>query len=141
MHADKDHVWHMTTLAKLAAVDSELFVATPYRVVGLQNAEDSASATAWWEDFTGRGGEGMVVKPLQFIARGAKGLMQPALKCRGRVHLRIIYSPEYDLPFATSEVWPRTVSRFWRHAVSRFSCRAFLNYCLTTLFRSLRRCD
>lgn len=49
VHADKDHVWHMTTLAKLAAVDPELFVATPYRVVGLQNAEDQTSATAWWE--------------------------------------------------------------------------------------------
>jgi protein phosphatase len=98
VHADKDHVWHMTTLAKLAAVDPELFVATPYRVVGLQNAEDSASATAWWEELTGRGGEGMVVKPLQFIARGAKGLLQPALKCRGREYLRIIYGPEYDLP-------------------------------------------
>lgn len=98
VHADKDHVWHMTTLAKLAAVDPELFVATPYRVVGLQNAEDLTSATAWWEELTGRGGEGMVVKPLQFIARGAKGLLQPALKCRGREYLRIIYGPEYDLP-------------------------------------------
>jgi protein phosphatase len=98
VHADKDHVWQMTTLAKLAAVDPELFVATPYRVVGLQNAENLASATAWWEELTGRGGEGMVVKPLQFIARGAKGLLQPALKCRGREYLRIIYGPEYDLP-------------------------------------------
>jgi protein phosphatase len=98
VHADKDHVWHMTTLAKLAAVDPDLFVATPYRVVGMQNAEDVTSATAWWEELTGRGGEGMVVKPLQFIARGAKGLLQPALKCRGREYLRIIYGPEYDLP-------------------------------------------
>jgi protein phosphatase len=98
VHADKDHVWQMTTLAKLAAVDPDLFVATPYRVVGLQNAEDLASATAWWEELTARGGEGMVVKPLQFIARGAKGLLQPALKCRGREYLRIIYGPEYDLP-------------------------------------------
>jgi len=98
VHADKDHVWHMTTLAKLAEIDRELFVATPYRVVGLQNAEDLTSATAWWDELTSRGGEGMVVKPLQFIARGAKGLLQPALKCRGREYLRIIYGPEYDLP-------------------------------------------
>lgn len=98
VHSDKDHVWHMTALSKLAAVDPDLFVATPYRVVGLQNAEDVTSATAWWEELTGRGGEGMVVKPLQFIARGSKGLLQPALKCRGREYLRIIYGPEYDLP-------------------------------------------
>ena len=36
-----------------------------------------------------------MVKPLDFIARGPKGLVQPALKCRGREYLRIIYGPEY----------------------------------------------
>jgi protein phosphatase len=40
----------------------------------------------------------MVVKPLPFIARGKRGLLQPALKCRGREYLRIIYGPDYDLP-------------------------------------------
>ena len=40
----------------------------------------------------------MVLKPLSFVARGAKGLVQPALKCRGSEYLRIIYGPEYDLP-------------------------------------------
>jgi protein phosphatase len=45
---------------------------------------------------TGRGGEGMVVKPRAFIGRGRKGLIQPALKVRGREYLRIIYGPEYD---------------------------------------------
>jgi protein phosphatase len=39
-----------------------------------------------------------VVKPLDFVARNNKGLIQPALKCRGREYLRIIYGPEYDLP-------------------------------------------
>ena len=40
----------------------------------------------------------MVVKPLEFVTRGSKGLVQPALKCRGREYLRIIYGPEYDDP-------------------------------------------
>ena len=52
----------------------------------------------WWEELTGRGGEGMVVKPLDFIARSSRGLVQPAVKCRGREYLRIIYGPEYLLP-------------------------------------------
>jgi protein phosphatase len=38
------------------------------------------------------------VKPLAFVARGAKGLIQPAVKCRGREYLRIIYGPEYAAP-------------------------------------------
>ena len=50
------------------------------------------------EDLTGRGGEGMVIKPLGFLARGRRGLVQPALKCRGREYLRIIYGPDYTLP-------------------------------------------
>ena len=40
----------------------------------------------------------MVVKPLPFVARGRRGLVQPAVKCRGREYLRIIYGPEYTLP-------------------------------------------
>jgi protein phosphatase len=50
---------------------------------------------SWWEEMTGSGGEGMVVKPLDFVVRGTRGLVQPALKCRGREYLRIIYGPAY----------------------------------------------
>ena len=42
-----------------------------------------------------QGAEGIVVKPLSFIARGQRGLSQPAVKCRGREYQRIIYGPEY----------------------------------------------
>jgi protein phosphatase len=44
---------------------------------------------------TQRGGEGMVVKPRSFVAQGDRGLLQPAVKCRGPEYLRIIYGPEY----------------------------------------------
>ena len=40
----------------------------------------------------------MVVKPADFVSRSNKGLVQPALKCRGAEYLRIIYGPEYDMP-------------------------------------------
>ncbi|GGP65293.1 polynucleotide kinase-phosphatase [Streptomyces melanogenes] len=60
---------------------------------------DEASVRAgidWWLELTGAGGEGMVVKPLQALARGGKGrLVQPGIKVRGREYLRIIYGPEY----------------------------------------------
>ena len=46
-------------------------------------------------ELTERGGEGMVVKPYDFVASGGRGLVQPALKCRGREYLRIIYGAEY----------------------------------------------
>jgi protein phosphatase len=37
----------------------------------------------------------MVGKPFDFVAFGPKGLVQPAVKCRGPEYLRIIYGPEY----------------------------------------------
>ena len=37
----------------------------------------------------------MVVKPVDVVHRGPKGLAQPGIKCRGREYLRIIYGPEY----------------------------------------------
>jgi protein phosphatase len=40
----------------------------------------------------------MVVKPLAWMTQGPRGLVQPAVKCRGRDYLRIIYGPEYTAP-------------------------------------------
>ena len=67
------------------------------------------SAINWWEEQTANGGEGMVVKPRSFVPRGAKGLLQPALKVRGREYLRIIYGPEYDAPDNLSRLRARGV--------------------------------
>jgi protein phosphatase len=63
-------------------------------------------AAAWWHKMTVRSDgagaetadiEGMVVKPLDFMPPIDErfGRVQPALKCRGREYLRIIYGPEY----------------------------------------------
>jgi protein phosphatase len=95
VHADKDHRWHVETLAEVCQSDPELLRATPYRVVDVTDPASEMAGVAWWEELTGRGGEGMVVKPLPFIHRGRRGLSQPAVKCRGREYLRIIYGPEY----------------------------------------------
>lgn len=96
VHTDRDHRWHMGALARLAVEPG--IKATAWRAVQLSDEESRASAVDWWTALTGAGGEGMVVKPLDFIVRGAKGLVQPAIKCRGSEYLRIIYGPEYLLP-------------------------------------------
>ena len=95
VHIRQNHEWHMQTLAKVCAHDSRILLATPYRIVDVTSAEQVEEATSWWTELTERGGEGMVVKPLDFIAKGSKGLVQPAVKCRGREYLRIIYGPDY----------------------------------------------
>jgi protein phosphatase len=94
---DRDHVWQMTTLARLAE-QSTMLMPTEYRIVETGDEPSCTEGAAWWEALTAAGGEGMVVKPFDFIARGPKGLVQPAVKVRGREYLRIIYGPEYTEP-------------------------------------------
>ena len=98
VHSPKDHVWHMQTLAGICAADRELLLATPFQAVDLTDRADQQKGIRWWEELTAAGGEGMVVKPLEFVTKGRKGLVQPAVKVRGREYLRIIYGPEYTLP-------------------------------------------
>jgi protein phosphatase len=98
VHTDKDHVWHMTTISSFVDPEGGLLMVTPYHIVDLADPASEAAATAWWTELTESGGEGAVVKPLSFVATGSRGLLQPAVKCRGREYLRIIYGPEYTVP-------------------------------------------
>jgi protein phosphatase len=95
VHVDHDHTWHMDTLAEFCRHEPRLLMATPYKVVDITDPASQDEGTNWWLELTGRGGEGMVVKPLNFITKGKRGLAQPAVKCRGQEYLRIIYGPEY----------------------------------------------
>ncbi len=95
---DKDHVWHMEVIYRLCDADPELFRKTAYKLVDANDEASCTEAATWWSDMTAKGGEGMVVKPLNFTAKGSKGLIQPGIKCRGREYLRIIYGPEYTAP-------------------------------------------
>jgi protein phosphatase len=98
VHSSQSHTWHMDILARLCAADPRLLLATPFKLVDVTDPESEAAGIQWWNELTGRGGEGMVVKPLDFVAKGRRGLVQPAVKCRGREYLRIIYGPEYTAP-------------------------------------------
>src|SRR5262249_55844252 len=91
---DQDHVWHIGLADRLAAAADGVVTRTQWRTVTLASEEAVRDAVEWWEALTANGGEGVVIKPRPFIARGKKGLVQPALKVRGREYLRIIYGPE-----------------------------------------------
>ncbi|MFD9463943.1 polynucleotide kinase-phosphatase [Streptomyces sp. NPDC060027] len=74
--------------------------------------ESVRAGVDWWLEMTGRGGEGMVVKPVGAVVRTGQGrLVQPGIKCRGREYLRIIYGPEYTRP----ENLARLRGRFLNH--------------------------
>jgi protein phosphatase len=110
VHVQRDHIWHMDKLAEICKATDGLLLATPYKQVDVTDTASVEEATRWWEELTNRGGEGMVVKPLDFIARGRRGLAQPAVKCRGPEYLRIIYGPEYLLAENLARLRGRSVS-------------------------------
>jgi len=91
---------------------SGLLQTTRRLYVDTGDPESVRAGVDWWLEMTGRGGEGMVVKPLGALVRGAEGrLVQPGIKCRGREYLRIIYGPEYTRP----DNLTRLRSRFLNH--------------------------
>jgi protein phosphatase len=120
VHVDKDHLWHMQTLAELCAAD-DLLHPTAYVVIDTTDPESERAGTAWWNELTERGSEGMVVKPLEFLARGRRGLVQPALKTRGREYLRIIYGPEYTEPANLERLRARGLDRKRSLAIREFA--------------------
>jgi protein phosphatase len=88
----------MEMIAKLCEADERLLLATPFQLVDLNDNLNCDTAIEWWTDLIAAGREGMVVKPLDFISTGRRGIAQPAMKCRGPEYLRITYGPEYLLP-------------------------------------------
>jgi protein phosphatase len=117
---DRDHTWHLEHCDRLVAADPDWFQPTRRRAVDVTDAEDQAAGAAWWQELTATGGEGMVVKPMNFIAQGRKGLVQPGIKCRGREYLRIIYGPEYADPSQIDRLRTRNLGRKRSLAVREF---------------------
>lgn len=121
VYLNRDHRWHMETLARLAANGDPIVMATPCKVVDLSSQASEDEAVTWWTDLTSRGGEGMVVKPLEFVVRGTRGLLQPAIKVRGPEYLRIIYGPEYTRPEHIERLRSRRLGAKRSLAVKEFS--------------------
>jgi len=111
VHVDKDHPWHIREIDAIAQHDENLFRTTRTCLVNLDDESSVREATDWWLALTTAGGEGMVVKPNEYLAHGKKGLAQPAIKCRGKEYLRIIYGPNYDSPENLIRLRNRQVGR------------------------------
>jgi protein phosphatase len=110
VHVDRDHVWHIETLTRLCQADEGVLLATSHLLVDVTDPHSQNAGIQWWESLTQRGGEGMVIKPFTFLAKGQRGMVQPAIKCRGREYLRIIYGPEYTLTEHLDRLRARGVS-------------------------------
>ncbi|WP_330324876.1 polynucleotide kinase-phosphatase [Streptomyces pseudovenezuelae] len=107
------HDEQLALLDRMVEHDSTGLLQTTRRLyVDTGDPESVRAGVDWWLEMTGRGGEGMVVKPLGAVVRSTEGrLVQPGIKCRGREYLRIIYGPEYTRP----ENLDRLRKRFLNH--------------------------
>ena len=75
VHSDLSHQGHMSAFHRLSAHDPGWLVATSYVEVDMNHETQVAAAVSWWAALTKNGGEGMVVKPNDFIARGKTRLV------------------------------------------------------------------
>ncbi|OXY96756.1 polynucleotide kinase-phosphatase [Streptomyces diastatochromogenes] len=94
------HDEQLALIDRLVEHDGTGLLQTTRRLyVDTGDPESVRAGVDWWLEMTGRGGEGMVVKPVGAVVRSPEGrLVQPGIKCRGREYLRIIYGPEYTRP-------------------------------------------
>jgi protein phosphatase len=120
-HFDKNHQWHMDVLSMLSQASEGMIISTPYKTIEVTIPESVEEGIAWWRRMTDVGGEGMVVKPLDFIAQERRGLVQPAVKCRGPEYLRIIYGPEYTAPQNLERLRNRGLGRKRSLAIREFA--------------------
>ena len=120
VHADKSHAWHMKAIERLSS-GGTILTPTEHRTVDVDDEKSVARAASWWTELTGTGGEGMVVKPMEFVTRTARGVVQPAIKCRGREYLRIIYGPEYTTAHQLATWGKRNASGKMRLALREFA--------------------
>ncbi|MFI6157371.1 polynucleotide kinase-phosphatase [Kitasatospora sp. NPDC051170] len=100
--AVRPHDEHLAWIDRMVEADGgKLLHRTGRLLVDTGDEASVAAGIAWWEELTGAGGEGMVVKPLASLVRTRRGegrpggLVQPGVKVRGREYLRIIYGPDY----------------------------------------------
>lgn len=121
VHVDRNHLWHMESIRAICDADPGLLMATEHLVIDTADDAGTQRAIDWWEAKTSAGGEGMVVKPLDFIAYDKAELLQPAVKCRGSEYLRIIYGPDYDHPENLSRLRARGLSAKRSLAIREFA--------------------
>jgi protein phosphatase len=70
VYHEQPHLWHLALADRLAAAGPELITPTRHVCAETGDPASVAAATAWWEELTAAGGEGMVVKPAANLTRG-----------------------------------------------------------------------
>lgn len=115
------HVWHMENIRKYITGVDPIYMETQYLCIDTEEEQSVQAGVEWWLALTANGGEGMVVKPETYTAKQGLQLLQPAVKCRGREYLRIIYGAEYLEPTHLKRLKVRSLNRKRTLALKEFS--------------------
>ena len=97
----QNNAWHMEMVSRMAAhqpAEKRILTATQWTEGDPADEDDRQRIRQLWDDVIEKGGEGLVIKSLEFEPRGNSHMAQPAIKVRGPQYLRIIYGPDYDMP-------------------------------------------
>ena len=111
----------MESIRKYCTRTDPIFIATDHIAVDVNDESSVQNGILWWMSLTENGGEGMVIKPEFFTAKYKGEVIQPAVKCRGREYLRIIYGPEYLMPDNLKRLKSRSLTRKRSLALREFS--------------------
>ncbi|MDR2442049.1 MAG: polynucleotide kinase-phosphatase [Deltaproteobacteria bacterium] len=118
---DIAHIKHLNIIKKYIAWRDPIFMNTKHLIVDVTDEESVQAGVNWWYKLTESGGEGMVVKPVDFVVKQGKKLIQPAVKCRGREYLRIIYGPDYLQPQHLRRIKHRSLGKKGHLALDEFA--------------------
>ncbi len=116
-----NHKEHMETIYKYICEVDNIFIKTKYKIIDVDNQSEVDEVIAWWIDHTANKGEGIVFKPLNYVTKINGKLIQPAIKCRGKEYLRIIYGPTYTLDASLDRLKNRGLKRKRALALSEFA--------------------
>lgn len=119
--SQEKHIGHMENIRRYITGIDPIYMETPYICVDTEDEMSVQAGVDWWLTLTENGGEGMVVKPETYIAWQGTRLVQPAIKCRGREYLRIIYGAEYLEPDHLKRLKFRSLKRKRALALKEFS--------------------
>lgn len=128
---DVDNLDHMRKINNLCH-NGKILTKTKYWTVNLNSEMEKQDIIDKWIDYTSKGGEGFVFKTRQMLQFDNKGwIVQPAIKCRGREYLRLIYGIDYLNPEILKNLKIRHTSRKRKqaaiqHVLGKMSIEAFV---------------
>ncbi|MDH4127213.1 MAG: polynucleotide kinase-phosphatase [Spirochaetota bacterium] len=127
VHSDKDNLWHLKLIEKICYnnypnnKNKNILVKTPYRTIDNTDTKNKNTIISWWEELNIHKSEGIIVKPYNFMIKKKSTLIQPAIKCRNKEFLKLIYGTDYNTSEKIKIINNRDLSNIHSLAIKEFA--------------------